>query len=120
MALGAEQPLAGGGWTVTRISGTATTNWQTIENFLTIAYARPGTPFGTVHRETHTAVRHYPNERGEDGVSRPLTKDEPLIWGLMGPFLGGRYTLTGNQLHFGAPPGYPLDGYAFDFIREGR
>ncbi len=111
---------AGGGWTQTTINGTATIMWQVIQKFMTIGFASPGTSFGTVHRETHTRERHYPNERGEDGVALPLTKDEPLIWGFMGPFLGGRYGLTGDQLHFDSPNGFPLDDYSFDFTRESR
>ena len=114
-----ERPAnAGGGWTLTRLTGTAAMYWQAAGGFLTVVNANSGAPFGTVHREIHTRVRHVPNARGEDGVSLPLTKDEPLSWVFVGPFLGGRYTLTSNQLQFSSPPMYPLGDYAFVFIRE--
>ena len=54
---------------------------------------------GTIHTVMKTPSAHVPNERGEDGVERPLTKDEPLS--TMGFFMfnaGGQYQCNGDRL----------------------
>jgi hypothetical protein len=66
-------------------------------------------------------ARHVPNARGEDGVSRPITSDAPIIpaYGGLGPNLGGGYQCRGNSLQIGTP-GDPVTGYNFEFTRIGR
>jgi len=87
---------------------------------LMITFQHPSRrPEGTVNTSTYMRSRHVPNSRGEDGVSRPVTKAEPLLLanvGLLGPLLGGSaYQCTANSLRI--ERSHPDATYYFDFVR---
>ncbi len=94
------------------INGTAPTRWGVTANSLTIAFSTLR-EIGTVRKVTHHAVHHYntPDNETTETPINPMTG--------LGPFLGGRFTCSGNGLHISSPPYQAWDPsfYSFDFTR---
>lgn len=110
-----EPPASSGtDWFVRTIDGTSHIRWYTNAGVLILSFADLARQVGTIRTEMHYRIAPYQ-------TPNPETKEGPLMSGIgLGPFLGGRYRISGDTLHVGSPPGHPPDeNYSFDFIRVG-
>jgi hypothetical protein len=113
------RPGSGPNFVETTLDDSSPIFWNTGMGSLMIAFQHPFRREGTVHTETHMRKRHYPNSRGEDGVSQPITKSGPLLLAEVGvgPLLGGStYECRANSLHIESAL-HPDGTHYFDFIR---
>ncbi|OOG39755.1 hypothetical protein B0B52_14075 [Polaromonas sp. A23] len=115
-----HRPESGTSLVETALKDSSPIFWGTGVGSLMIAFQNPSRrPEGTVNTSTYMRRPHVPNSRGEDGVTLPVTKKEPLLLAVagVGPLLGGStYQCSGNNLHIEST-GYPDGTHTFDFVR---